>query len=79
MDCFPLLMHPLDVPGVPDNMGKIEVLEAALRTVQAEEREACAKVAESRIPDPHEPHEVCTDCWLSKDIATAIRTRSQDA
>ena len=47
--------------------------QAGWQDGQAAQREKDAGIALTRIPDPHTDHEACTDCWLAKDIATAIR------
>jgi hypothetical protein len=36
-------------------------------------REQAAGVAETFIPDPHEEHEACEDCAMTRGVAAAIR------
>lgn len=74
-ECFPPTFRELQTAAIQVAM--------ALSSAKAEEREACARVAESRHvhwrmphPDDARPFEVCDDETACRDIAAAIRSRN---
>lgn len=79
-----LILHPDEC--FPPTFGELQIavirVAMALASAKAEEREACARVAESRHvhwrmphPDDARPFEVCDDETACRDIAVAIRSR----
>lgn len=58
-----------------DKQNVIIKINKALQAVRDEEREACAQIAENFIPDQHQEHEACSDCAMTRAVASTIRNQ----